>query len=138
MMDIENYKQAIAWLRGNLAELQSTPGDPCVQLAVLHSFEVTYNLSEAILREAYVALGTDEYAAYVSLRELIWRASEDGIRLSSRKHWMRYGLALETMTEGFSLSADSSIADAGELLSRFADELESFANCVQRRLVSNG
>ena len=138
MMNIDNYKQAIAWLHGNLAELQITPEDPCVQLAVLQSFEVTYNLSEAILREAYVALGTDEYAAYLSLRELIWRASEDGLRLSSRRNWMQYGLVLETMREGFSLSADSSIADAGEFLSRFADELESFANCIQRRLVSNG
>lgn len=138
MMDIDNYKGAVAWLRRNLAEFQTRPSDPVLQYALLQSFEVTHNLSEAILREAYVSLGTDKYAPYISLRELIWRAGEDGFVLSSRKDWLQYGLALETMKENLCLTADSDAGAVAQLISRFADELEFFTRCLDKRLVSNG
>ena len=138
MMDLNNYKGAVTWLRGNLAEFQARPSDPTVQFALLQSFEVTHNLSEAILRGAYVSLGVDEYAPYLSLRELIWRAGEEGFVLSTRKDWLQYGLALETMREALNLSATGGIGDAAQLLSRFADDLEVFSRCLDRRLVSNG
>jgi hypothetical protein len=137
MMDIENYKGAVAWLRSNLEYLRKSPSDPVVQFALLQSFEVTHNLSEAVLREMYVSLGVDEFADYLSLRELIWRAGEEGIVLSCRKDWMEYGSALERMRDTLSLSANGTIADADKLLSRFADDLESFARCVERRLARN-
>lgn len=138
MMNIDDYKQAIAWLRKNLAELERNPDDPSVQYAVLHTFEVTHNLSEAVLREAYVSLGVDEYAAYLSLRELIYRASEEGMVLSSSKAWLEHGLALERMREAFCLCAQESAVDAMQRLSQYADELELFARSVEGRLVSNG
>lgn len=137
MIDTENYKAAIAWLRHNLAALQAAPDDPAVQFALLQSFEVTYNLSEAILRQAYVSLGIDDYAAHVSLRELIWRASEEGLVLSCRKDWLHYGLALETMSESINLSVPENSIDSVQLLSRFAEELDKFARCLERRLVSH-
>ena len=138
MMDIQNYKGVVAWLRSNLAEFRTRPEDPVVHYALLQSFEVTHNLSEAVLREAYVLRGTDEYAPYLSLRELIWRASEEGIVLSSRKDWLQYGIALESMKEALSLSATRSAAEVDQLLSRFADDLETFVHCLERRLAHHG
>jgi hypothetical protein len=138
MMNIDNYKGAVAWLRRSLAEFQTRSGDPMVQYALLQSFEVTHNLSEAILREAYVSLDIDEYAPYISLRELIWRAGEEGIVLCSRKDWLQYGLALETMREELDLTAGSDVGAVAQLISRFADELDSFARCLDKRLISNG
>jgi hypothetical protein len=137
-MDIDNYKGAVAWLRLSLAEFQKQPDDPMVQFALLQSFEVTHNLSEAILRGAYVSLGIDEHAPYISLRELIWRAGEEGFVLSSRKDWLQYGLALETMKENLCLTAGSDPGAVAQLISRFADELETFTRCLDKRLVSNG
>jgi hypothetical protein len=138
MMAIDDYKGAVAWLRLTLKEFQVRPDDPMMQYALLQSFEVTHNLSEAVLREIYVSLGTDEYATYLSLRELIWRANSEGIVFPCRKDWLEYGLALEKMRETLSVSAIGNRGDLVEMLSRFGDDLESFANRVQRRLVSNG
>ncbi len=137
MIDIDNYKRAIRWLRRGLAELDRQPGDPTVQASVLQSFEVTQNLSESALRQAYVSLGKDREATYLSVRELIWRASEEGIVFPSCKQWLEYGLALESMREAMMLSLPQSIENAPQLLSRFAQDLESFAHCLEKRLATN-
>lgn len=137
MIDIDNYKRAIQWLRRGLAELDREPGDPAIQASVLQSFEVTHNLSESLLRQAYVSLGEDSEAAYLSARELIWRASEEGIAFPSCKQWLEYGLALESMREAMMLSLPQSIENAPQLLSRFAQDLESLAHCLEKRLANN-
>ena len=134
MIDIENYKRAIAWLRRGLNELQQDPDNNGIQLSILHQFEVTHNISEALLREAYVLLGTDEQAPYVSLRALLSRAAEDGIRLSSPTQWLQYALVLETAKQMWFDTATADFESILPLLPRFADELDAFAQSVQQRL----
>ena len=137
MIDIDNYKRAIDWLQRGLAELQRIPESPVLQLNVLHAFEVTHNLSESLLRHSYVALSDDKDAAFLSTRELIWRASEEGLVLSSRKQWLHYGLALESMREACMYSLEGDPETASELLSHFAQDLQTFADSLEKRLAAN-
>lgn len=135
MIDIENYKSAIDWLQRSLARLDREPGNQDVRLSALHSIEVAYNVSESLLRQAYISLGDNEDAAFVSTRELIRQASEDGLVLSSPKQWMQYGLVLESIREAMFLFTDEQHFDLGSLApSQFALELESFALCLEKRL----
>ncbi len=137
MIDIDNYKHAIKWLRRGLAERDREPQNSAVRLSVLQSFEVTYNLSESILRQAYGSLHIEENAAYLSTREIFRRAEEEGLMLSSSKQWMRYGLALESMREASISSSEDGLEDMQQVLSRFALDLETFALCLEQRLVTN-
>ena len=105
MIDIDNYKRAIQWLHRDLVHVQQGMSEKSVEMGVLHAFEVTHNVSEAILREAYVALGVDEQAPYLSTRELFRRAAEEGIRLSTPKRWLEYSLILESIKEAWLQSA---------------------------------
>lgn len=137
MIDIDNYKRAIQWLRRGLAELDRKPDDSIVQASVLQSFEVTYNLSESLLRQAYVSFDEDPEAAHLSARELIWRANGEGFVFPSCKQWLEYGLALESMREAMMLSQPQSIEDVPQLLCRFAQELDSFERSLEKRLATH-
>ena len=134
MIDIENYKRAIAWLRRSLNELQQDPENHAIQLSILHRFEVTHNISEALLREAYVLLGTDQQAPYISLRAILSRAAEDGIRLSSPTQWLQYALVLEAAKQAWFETATVNVEFILPLFPRYADELDAFAQSVQQRL----
>ena len=137
MIDIDNYKHAIEWLRSGLAEWNRERQNSAVRLSVLQSFAVTYNISESILRQAYVSLDIEENAAYLSTRELIRRAAEEGLMLSSSKEWMRYGLALESMREASISWSDDGLENMLPVLSPFVLDLEAFALCLEQRLVTN-
>ena len=134
MIDIDNFRRAIQWLRRGLAEVQHEPVNPVVQLSLLQSFEVTYNLAEELLRQVCVesVLGPD--AAFLSTRELIWRASEEGLVFATRKEWAQYGLALESMRDACMLSTGESVKESFQLFSQFAQLLDSFADSLQERL----
>ncbi len=133
MIDIENYKRAIAWLRRGLTELQQEPENKTVQLGVLHRFEVTHNVSEGHLREAYDALGVDEQSPYISLREVIRRAAEEGISLSTPKQWLQYSLRLETTKEAWLATADVNLEALLPILPQYCDELDAFAEKLKAR-----
>jgi len=133
MIDVDNYRRAVEWFRRGLFELSNDPSNPVVRLSVLPSFEVAFNISETLLRKAYVSLGSDEDATWVSARELILRASDEGLVLSSPKRWMHYGLVLETMRESCLESPDETVEISTELLSSFALELEAFAHVLEMR-----
>lgn len=137
MIDVENYNRAIQWLQRSLAELSHTPDNPVVQLGALHCIEVTYNISERILREVYVLLGNDEQTPYISARELVRRAGEDGLVLSTPKQWMQYGFALEAMRETCMLSLAASPEELANLGAQLIEELRSFARCLDVRLAAS-
>ena len=133
MIDIDNYKRAIEWLRRGIPELSANPKSLAIRLGVLQSFEVTYNISEGLLREAFASLDDQEDANFLSTREVILRAAHDGLRLSTVKQWMHYGFVLESVREScMYLTEETYELDPGLLL-RFADELESFAHCLEAR-----
>ncbi len=133
MIDIENYKRAIAWLRRSLNEHQQDPSNYALQLGILHRFEVTHNISEALLREAYIGLGVDAQAPYVSIRALISRAREEGFILSSPMHWLRYALLLESTKLAWLENATVNLDPVLPVLAHYAAELESFAESLQKR-----
>jgi hypothetical protein len=133
MIDIDNYRRAIEWLRRGVKELSQDPENRFIKLGVLHSFEVTYNISEGILRQAYVLLADDDDAPYVSARELILRAHDEGLALSSPKRWMHDGFVIETMRESCLQSPQESFDLPLELVLSFALELEAFAQTLEVR-----
>ncbi len=137
MIDINNYKRAIQWLRRGLTQLEREPENPAFQLSVLQSFEVTYNLSESLLRQAHVALSDNKDAAYLSTRELLRQAGEDGLVLSSPRQWLHYGLVLESMREACMFALEANVEQPSQLVSRFAQDLESFAMNLEKRLAAN-
>ena len=136
MIDIENYKRAIAWLRRSLNELQQEPENDATRLAILHRFEVTHNISEALLREAYVLLNVDEQAPTISLRELLRRAAEEGIRLSTPKQWLQYGLILESTKQAWFETATVNLESVLPILSGYAEELDAFPEALKRRMAT--
>ena len=134
MIDIENYGRAIAWLRRSLIELRQEPESDIIRLGILHRFEVTHNISEALLREAYVSLDVDEQAPILSLRELLRRASEEGIHLPAPARWLRYGLILESTKQGWIETATFDLEAILPILPRYADELDAFAKSLKQRM----
>ena len=133
MIDIDNYKRAIEWLKRGVGELSADPANLAVRLGVLQSFEVTYNISESLLRQAFASLGDQEDATFISTREVILRAAHEGLALSTARQWMHYGFVLESVRESCMYSTEESLDIAPELLSTFAEELESFAHCLEAR-----
>ena len=133
MIDIDNYKRAIEWLRRGIPELSANPKSLAIRLGVLQSFEVTYNVSEGLLREAFASLDDQEDGPYISTRDVILRAAHDGLRLSTAKQWMHYGFVIESMRESCMHETEETFDVEPELLSTFADELESFAHCLEAR-----
>lgn len=136
MIDIENYKRAIVWLRRGLNELQQEPENDAVGFDVLHRFEVTHNVSEAILREAYDSLAVDEQAPYISVRALLSRSAEEGFIVPSARQWLQYALLLETTKEAWFGTAKVNLEAILPVLPRYADELDAFAGSLQKRMAS--
>ena len=137
MIDIENYQRAIAWLRRSLNELQQEPEKfDAIRISILHRFEVTHNISEALLREAYVLLAVDEQAGTISLRELLRRAAEEGIRLSSPTQWLQYAILLESTKQAWFETATVNIEAILPILPGYADELDAFAVALKKRMAS--
>ena len=136
MIDIENYKRAIAWLRRSLNELQQEPGNQVVRLSILHRFEVTHSITEALLRQVYVLLGVDDQAAVLSLRELVRRAREKGIRFTSPMQWLQYGLILECAQVKWLETAEADLAAILPILPRYAAELDAFAESLEQRMAT--
>ena len=134
MTTFENYKRAVVWMRRNLTELAKMPEHKLIQDAVLQSFEVTFNISEEILRRAYVSSGEDEAAAYLSVRELIYRANAS---FPCNMHWLEYGLALESAHKQYLETADVNLGQEMQvLLVRYTEELERFALSLERKMVA--
>ena len=136
MIDIENYKRAIAWLRRGLIELQQEPDNVTVQIGIVHRFEVTHNVTEAILREAYFDLGVDEQAPYISIRAQISRAREEGLVLPTPTQWLKYALILESTKETWLNTAAMNLDTILPILPSFAAELDAFAQSLQRKMAS--
>ena len=134
MIDIENYKRAIAWLRRGMIELQQEPDNDAVRLGILHRFEVTHNVSEGILREVYAALDVDEQAPHISLREVLRRGAEEGLALSSPKQWLQYGLLLETTKDAWINTATVNLDAIFPILPGYAEELDAFAMSLTQRM----
>ena len=132
MIDIENYKHAIQWLERGIAEQTNKPNDETVQDSVMLSFEVTYNLSESILRQALDELVEGQRTAHLSSRELMRYASDEGLALSSAKDWLRYGMALEqtNRTQGGEF-----LAQLAPLIPQYVKDLEAFSQRLERRMV---
>ncbi len=138
MIDLENYTAAISWLNRSLAQLEREPSNYAVRLSALHSFEVTYNVSESLLRQAYSLLSENEDAAFLSTRELIRQASDEGLTLSSPRQWMQYGLTLESIRQAMMFSGVEQGFDLQTLYpAQFAKELTLFAHCLERRLATH-
>ena len=134
MTTVDNYKRAVAWMRRNLSELAQSPDGKLIQDAVLQSFEVTFNISEEILRRAYEDINEDDLAGYVSVRELIYRAP---FSFPSNMHWLEYGFALESARQQFLEKADVNFNDEmRSLLTRYTEELELFAVSLERKMVA--
>ncbi len=137
MIDIDNYRRSIAWMKRNLLALEQSPDDKIIQDATLQSFEVTFNLSEETLRKAVRSLETDDASTYLSFREVIYRADDEGLGFTANKHWLEYGLALESIRETFFVNAELEIdATCRLLLTRYVKELESFAIVLERKLAT--
>jgi hypothetical protein len=133
MIDIDNYKRAVAWLRRGLAELQNDPTNRFVKLGVLHSFEVTYNVSEALLREVYARIDDEEDAILISARELIRCAADHGLVLTTPRQWMQYGVVIEVARETCLASGNETFEMPSDLLIGFAEQLDNFARCLELR-----
>ena len=134
MIDLENYKRAIAWLRRGMLEIERAPDNSDVQLSILHRFEVTHNVTDAILREAYADLDVDDMAATLSLRELIRRAAEDGLRLSTVSQWLHYAVLLESTKEAWMETLALNLGQILPILPQYAAELDAFAASLTRKL----
>lgn len=137
MIDIDNYGRSIAWMKRNLFALEQSPDDKIFQDATLQSFEVTFNLSEEVLRRALVSLEADDASTFLSFREVTCRADDEGIGFTSNKHWLEYGTALESIREKFFVAAELDIdVTFRSLLTRYIAELESFAVALERKLAA--
>ncbi|WP_419804779.1 nucleotidyltransferase substrate binding protein [Terriglobus sp.] len=137
MIDIDNYGRSVAWMKRNLIALEQSPEDKALHYAVLQSFEVTFNLSEEVLRRAFIALETEEGAAYLSFREVIYRANDEGLVFTTIRHWLEYGSTLEAIKETFFESAALDIGVAlRSLLTRYVEELERFTSALKGKLVT--
>ena len=131
MIDTANYKRSIQWLRRDMKEHASHPDSGMLRDGLIHSFEVNYNISEGILREALSEVTGNSSLGLLSSRELMRCAGEEGLFLSSSEGWLRYALAIE-QTDA---SLGESFAETMQpLLGRFAEELEAFVERLEDRL----
>lgn len=133
MIDIDNYKRAISWLRRSIVDLQNDPANRFAKLGLLHSFEVTYNIYEALLREVYASIDDEEDAILISTRELIRCAADHGLVLSTPRQWMHYGLVIEDARVVCLASGIESFDLCPDLLLNFADELDAFTHNLELR-----
>ena len=131
MIDLAEYKGAVAWLKRRLAVEASDPAYESVWEGQLLSFEVTYNLSESILRRALSQLSGEESLAQLSSRELMRYAIDEGLTLTSSEAWLRYGLALEQANETLGESFTECLLP---LIPQFVEEVEAFTMRLEGRL----
>ena len=133
MIDIANYKRSIEWLKRGM-EAQAQAQEPLSSLmrdGLAHSCEVTYNISESILRQALAELTQDEVIPLLSSRELMRYAAAEGLALTSSTTWLRYGLALEQNHEVLGAAFSETLEP---ILSEYACQLEAFAKRLEGRL----
>ena len=137
MIEIDNYKRSLEWLQRSIDRLQSHIDDPVSRLSALKSFEVVFNTSEEMLRRAFDEVGGDKLSPYLSVRELIYRAADEGLKFPLNKHWLEYSTALETVLERFSSTADVHLGtELPGMLLRLVTELHVFAVSVEQRVVT--
>lgn len=134
MIDLENYKRAIQWLKRGTEEHSRLPDSKIMRDALWHCVEVTYNVTERNLREALVQLSDDPLIPGLSSAELMRFAADEGLALSSPLTWLEYGLALERSTESIGATFNSAVLP---LVPQYTRDLESFANRLEKRLTQN-
>ena len=132
MIDIENYKRSIQWLERGVAALALEPNNETVHDSVMLSFEVTYNVSESVLRGALSEDATSLNTAQLSSRELMRYASDEGLLLSSGESWLRYGIALECANN---THGDAFLEYVAPVLPQYLKELNAFFDRLEQRLV---
>ena len=131
MIDLADYKRAILWLKRGTEEHSRQCDSSIVRDALWHCVEVTYNVTERILREALMQLSDDPLVPGLSSAELMRFAADEGLSLSSPLTWLEYGLALERSTESIGTAFNSTILP---LIPQYTQDLEAFATRLERRL----
>jgi hypothetical protein len=131
MIDLENYRRAVQWLERTMSEQANQPDSKLLRDAMSHAFQVTYNVTERILREALVQLSDDPLIPGLNSGELMRFASDEGLYLSSPTAWLRYGLAIELEKESL---GDSFPETTLPLLTQYLRELQGFASRLEGRL----
>lgn len=132
MIDVANDKRCIQWLRRGMKEQAVQSNSEMLRDGLIHSFTVNHNLAEGVLREALSEVTGENSLGLLSSRELMRYAEDEGLFLSSSVTWLRYAFAIE--------QADASLGETfpetiQPLIGQFADELESFAERLENRLV---
>lgn len=133
MIDIDNYKRCVAWLTRCMDEHAADPESRMQRDGLLHAAEVSYNVTESTLRHALDELTGEETFAFVSSRELMRLAAEEGLKVSSREAWLRYGLAIEGANQSLGESLPTTLLP---MLPQFAGEFQAFSKRLEQRLVS--
>ena len=131
MIDIANYKRSIAWLRRGMEEQRAHPEMRILQDGLTHSFEVTYNVTESTLREAIMKLTGNQNIGYLSAREVLRYASDEGLFLTESETWLLYGLAIEKTNARLGDDFETNVLP---LLPGFAAELDASAERLEGRL----
>ena len=132
MIDLSNHKRAVLWLERTMSEQSKQPDSKLLCGAMSHTFRVTYNVTERILREALVELSNDPLLPGLSSGELMRFASDEGLSITSPIAWLQYGLAMELEKESL---GDSFNTTTLPLLSQYLRELQAFASRLEGRLI---
>jgi hypothetical protein len=133
MIDFKNYKVAIVEAGEILAQASEPASHPSARLALLNRFEVLTNISESILRRVFASLGGPEHNTFLSIRELLRQASDEGLHLATPDQWIAYLAALETMNAEWIGAADVVIEpNTLLLLQGFVRDIQAFANRAER------
>ena len=133
MIDFKNYKAAIVQAEEILAQAGDPTSHPSARLTFLNRFEVLTNISESILRRVFASLGGPEHNTFLSIRELLRQASEEGLHLATPNQWITYLIALETMNARWIGAADVVMEqETLLLLQEFVHNIQAFANRVER------
>ncbi len=135
MIDLANYKRAIQWLQRGMAKQAREPENEMLRDGLLHSFEVTHNITESILRQALSRISDDVIIPGLSSRELMRFAADEGLPVSSPQAWLQYGLAIERANE--TLDGEAFSQQILPLLPQYTQELEAFAIRLKAREVPN-
>lgn len=132
MIDLPNYKACLLWLERSLATAQQHPEDKLIQEGLAHPIAVTYNLTEAVLRQAAFEMSYDSDVHRLSSGELMRYAIDFGLELTTPRAWLTYGLAIEQVRESF---GDSFEQDLLPLLPQYMADLNAFARRLEGRLI---
>lgn len=132
MIDIANYKRSIAWLKRGIADQSAEPSNRIFSDGLTQSAGVTYNLTEIVLRQALAGFSEEAVIPFLSSRELMRYADDEGLHLASPEAWLRYGIALE---QANATQGDSFSVSLLPLLPEYAEQLEGFAERLEGRRV---